>query len=93
MALTGGMQWDLFDFLIMGVLLFTTGLTYVLMTRMSSCREYRLAFGIAVVAWVVWRPTLAEPPGLVGVFLLNAFFAALLVLAGWLFKRAAGRPR
>ena len=44
---------------------------------------------VPVIALVLWRPLLNEPPGIVGVFILNGFFVALLVIAGSLFKHAS----
>jgi hypothetical protein len=46
---------------------------------------------VPLIALVVWSPAYVDPPGLVGVFMLNAGFAALFVVAGMLFRRAA-RP-
>jgi hypothetical protein len=44
---------------------------------------------VPVIALLIWMPSLDEPPGLVGVFMLNAFFAALFVVSALLFRRAA----
>jgi len=146
-------NWSVFDFIVMGILLSGTGLTYVLISRASDSTAYRLGVGVAVVAgllliWVnlavgiigsennpantlyfgvllvgllgaalarlkpagmaraltatavaqmlvpvialmVWRPTLTDPPGLVGVFMLNAFFAVLFVISALFFQRAS----
>ena len=153
MLFTNEVNWNLFDFIVMGILLFGTGLTYVLISRISDSFAYRIAVGVAVVAgllliWMnlavgiigsednpanllyagvlavgiigagiarfqprgmshtlfvtalsqmlvpviallIWMPSLDEPPGLVGVFMLNAFFAALFVVSALLFRRAA----
>jgi hypothetical protein len=150
---TDEVKWDLFDFIVMGILLFGTGLTYVLISRVSENFAYRAAVGIAVVAgfllvWlnlavgiigsegnpanrlyalvlivgaigagisrfrargmshtlfatalmqllvpvmamIFWRPSLVDPPGIAGVFILNAFFAGLFVISSLLFRRAA----
>lgn len=43
---------------------------------------------VPVIALIVWRPTLNDPPGMVGVFMLNAFFAAIFAISGLLFWRA-----
>jgi hypothetical protein len=147
-------NWDLFDFIVMGVLLFGTGLSYVLISRISDSIAYRAAVGVAVAAgflliWVnlavgimgsednpanllylgvlavgllgagiarlqsrgmartlfvtalaqmlvpvialiIWRPSLDEPPGIIGIFILNSFFAALFIVSALLFRRAAG---
>lgn len=144
-------DWGVGDFIVMGMLLFGTGLTYVLISRMSDSIAYRAAIAIAVVAglllvWVnlavgiigepgglnliyigvlqigiigaavarlkprgmaralyttaviqalvpvialvVGRPTLDEPPGIVGVFILNGFFVVLFVVSASLFRQA-----
>lgn len=44
------MKWDLADFVIAGVLLFGTGLTYVVVSRMGTTTSYRLGAGVAVLA-------------------------------------------
>lgn len=48
---------------------------------------------VPVVAWFVWRPILDDPPGLGGVFMLNAAFAMLFAASGLMFRRAAGKHR
>ena len=153
MQFTDEVNWSLPDFIVMGILLLGTGLTYVLISKISDSMAYRTAVGVAVVAgllliWVnlavgiigsednpanlmyigvlavgiigagiarlrprgmtrtlfatalaqmlipvtaliIWRPSLEETPGIVGVFILNAFFAALFVISALLFRRAA----
>jgi hypothetical protein len=42
--------WSLGDFIVMGALLFGTGLTYVLISRLSDSLAYRAAVGLAVAA-------------------------------------------
>ncbi|RPJ03452.1 MAG: hypothetical protein EHM31_00755 [Candidatus Aminicenantes bacterium] len=42
-----------------------------------------------VMALIVWRSTFDEPPGIVGIFILNGFFAALFVVSGVLFRQAS----
>jgi hypothetical protein len=44
------MKWDLADFVVAGMLLFGTGLTYVVVSRMGNTTSYRLGAGVAVVA-------------------------------------------
>ena len=145
MLFTNEVNWDLFDFIAMGILLFGTGLAYVLLSSISDSFAYRSAVGVAVVAgllliWVnlavgiigsednpanllyvgvlavgiigaaiarlqprqmahalfatalaqmlvpvialiIWKPSLP-----VGVFMLNAFFAALFAVSALLFR-------
>lgn len=153
MLFTNEVNWGLFDFIVMGILLFGTGFTYLLISRISDSIAYRTAVGVAVVAgllliWmslavgiigsgdnpanllyigvlavgiigasiarfqprgmahtlfataliqilvpvialIFWSPSLEEPPGTVGVFGLNAFFALLFVISALLFRSAA----
>ena len=44
---------------------------------------------VPVIALIIGNPSLEESPGIVGVFILNAFFAVLFITAGLLFRRAA----
>lgn len=50
MQFTNEVNWDTLDFLIMGVLLFSAGLTYILITKISDKTSYRAGVGIAVLA-------------------------------------------
>jgi hypothetical protein len=45
---------------------------------------------VPVIALIVWPQISWGGAGLVGVFVLNAFFAVLFVVSGLLFRRAAG---
>ena len=150
-------NWDLFDFVFAGTLLFGAGLTYELVAKKGGTTAYRAAVGVAVAMALalVWvnaavgiigddeffnlmyfgvlaigivgaliarlqpqgmaralfavaiaqmlvpaivlaipnlRGALWEPPGPVGVFVLNAFFATLWIGSAWLFQKA-GRDR
>jgi hypothetical protein len=153
MRFTDEVNWTALDFTVMGILLFGTGLTYVLISRLSDSIVYRAAVGVAVLAglfliWgnlavgligsennpanlmyagvlaigfigagiarfrprgmmralfataiaqalvpiialIIWRPTLDEPPGIVGVFILNGFFVGLFVVSALLFRYAS----
>jgi hypothetical protein len=50
MLLTDEMNWGLFDFVFASVLIFGTGLTYVLVARKGGSMAYRFAVGIALAA-------------------------------------------
>lgn len=155
MQFTEEVNWGLLDFIVMGLLLFGTGITYIMISRISESAAYRTAVGVAVVAillliWVnlavgiigsegnpanllyvgvvaiciigagisrlqpigmartmfttafvqmlvpvivfiFWRTSLEESPGIVGVFGLNAFFAALFIVSALLFRNVAKR--
>lgn len=155
MQFTEEVNWDLFDFVVMGALLFGTGLAYELVARKVGATAYRVAVGVAlagafllvwvngavgiigsennpanvmyagvlavlvigaavarfkpqgmahalfataiaqavvpVIALVVRRSDFS--PGVLPVFVLNAFWVALFVVSGLLFLRGApGRP-
>ncbi len=153
MQFTNEVNWGILDFIVMGILLFCTGLAYVLISRISESIAYRTAVGVAVVAgllliwinlavgiigsednsanllyigvlaigiigagishlqplgmartmfttafvqmlvpvivFIIWRTSLEESPGIVGILGLNAFFAALFILSALLFRRVA----
>jgi hypothetical protein len=157
MLFTTEVNWGFLDFIVMGILLFGTGLTYILISKISDGMSYRIAVGVAVVAglllvWmnlavgiigsedntanlmyigvlavgiigaifarfqphemsqalfataltqmlvpvialIIWRPSLNESPGIVGVFILNAFFAGLFIVSALLFRRAAQKQK
>lgn len=56
MQFTEEVTWTLFDFVVVGTLLFGTGLTYVLVARQGDNTLYRMAVGVAVAAGLllVW---------------------------------------
>lgn len=56
MQFTGEVAWDKTDFLVAGVLIFGTGLTYTLITRKSENMGYRVAIGFALFTglFLVW---------------------------------------
>jgi hypothetical protein len=146
-------NWDLFDFVFAGTLLFGAGLAYELVAKRGGTAAYRAAVALAVATALVlvWvnaavgiigddesfnlmyfgvlaigiggaliarlkpqgmalalfamaiaqmlvplivlaipnlRGALWEPPGLVGIFVLNAFFALLWIGSAWLFRKA-----
>lgn len=155
MQFTTEVNWTAFDFLVMGFMLLSAGLAYVLISKLSDNLAYKAAVGIAVLAafllvWInaavgligsennpanllylgviavgivgaalsgfrargmmwalvaaaiaqflvpllamlIWKPafTVEETPGVVGVLLLNSFFAALFVVSALLFRRAS----
>ena len=43
---------------------------------------------VALIALIAWRPSLDDAPGILGVFMLNAFFVMLFVVSAFLFRRA-----
>jgi hypothetical protein len=43
---------------------------------------------VPVIALIVWRPSLDDAPGIVGVFMLNAFFVILFAVSALFFRRA-----
>ena len=51
-----GVDWNLFDFIVAGALLFASGLTYELIARRAGNGAYRAAVGVAVAAalLLVW---------------------------------------
>ena len=50
MVFTNEVNWSLFDFIVMGILLFGTGLTYELAARKAGNIAYRTAVGVALAA-------------------------------------------
>jgi hypothetical protein len=44
---------------------------------------------VPVIAFIIWEPSFAEPPGIVGVFVLNSFFVMMFVGSALLFQRAS----
>jgi hypothetical protein len=56
MRISNDWNWSLFDFIVMGALIFGTGLAYVLITRKGGTMAYRFAVGMALAAafLLVW---------------------------------------
>jgi hypothetical protein len=56
MQVANDWNWSLFDFIVMGALIFGTGLTFVLITRKGGNMAYRIAVGMALAAafLLVW---------------------------------------
>ncbi|MEX0608883.1 MAG: hypothetical protein WD016_11050 [Balneolaceae bacterium] len=54
--ITDEMQWDETDFIVMGILLFSTGLAFTLVARQSSNLVYKTAVGVALFTalFLVW---------------------------------------
>lgn len=93
MQLTQEVAWTLADFVVAGVLLFGTGLTYVLVARQGGNPTYRVAVGVAVAAGLllVWA-NLAV--GLVGSEHnpANLLYGGVLAVAGLGALAARCRP-
>lgn len=45
---------------------------------------------VPVIAFFVWKPTLTEAPGMLGVFVLNTIFAILFAGSALLYRQSAG---
>lgn len=56
MQFAGEVNWDLSDFVIMGILIFGSGLTYILVAKGADNFVYRVDIGVALVAvfLLVW---------------------------------------
>jgi len=56
MQISNDWNWSLFDFIVMGALIFGTGLAYVLISRKGGTTAYRFAVGMALAAafLLVW---------------------------------------
>jgi hypothetical protein len=56
MRISNDWNWSLFDFIVMGALIFGTGLAYVLISRKGGTTAYRFAVGMALAAafLLVW---------------------------------------
>lgn len=54
--ITDEMAWSMYDFLLAGVMLFGTGLAYVLISRQTNSLIYRVASGLALATalFLVW---------------------------------------
>lgn len=155
MQFTNEVNWDVLDFVIMGVLLLGSGLTYILITKISDKTSYRAGVGIAVLAgflliWVnlavgiigsennpanllylgiyiigivgavisrlgakgmsitlfviavyqmiipliasfIWDSTFDASPGIIGIAIINLFFAMLFIISGFLFRNASAK--
>ena len=72
------------------------GIIGVLIARFQPQGMARALFATAlaqmlvpVIALIVWRPSLDEAPGIVGVFMLNALFMMLFVISALCFQRVA----
>ncbi|NUM25256.1 MAG: hypothetical protein HUU49_01360 [Candidatus Buchananbacteria bacterium] len=151
MQFTKEVNWSLFDFILMGGLMFGAALAYELITKQANTPTFKTAVAIAlatafllvwingavgiigsennpanllyfgvlavgfigtiiarlkprkmsfvlfataltqalvpVIALTIWQP--AFSPGVIAVFVLNAFFVLLFIVSGLLFKHAA----
>lgn len=50
MQFANQLKWNLFDFIIMGVLIFSTGFLYILLARLSSNIIYRVAVALTIIS-------------------------------------------
>lgn len=81
MRFTAEVNWTFSDFLIMGILMFGTGMAYILISRMSEGVSYRLAVatGIGTAFFMIWSNMAV---GLIGSEdnLINLSYFGLIVL-------------
>lgn len=89
MQFTEQVKWGLPDFIVMGLLIFGTGLSYVLITRSSSSIVNRIAFAMAIVSTflLIWvnlavgligsGPTVANLmyAGIVAIVIIGSFIS------------------
>lgn len=63
MQFTDEVAWTLSDFVVAGILLFGTGLTYKLVTRKSDETVYRVAVGLALATgfFLIWAAVIISP--------------------------------
>ena len=102
MQFTNEVVWDVADFIVAGVLLFGTGLTYKLAAIKVGNIVYRSAVGLALTAafiliWVNGAVGIIGSENndanlmygaVIGVYVLNAFFVMLWVGSALLFQNA-----
>jgi hypothetical protein len=81
MQFTAEVDWSIADFVIMGTILFATGMTYQLVTRTSGDLAYRLAVGSALVVGflTIWVNLAVGIIGSEDNAINLLYFAALLV--------------
>jgi hypothetical protein len=79
MQFTEQVQWNLFDFLVMGSLLFGIGLAYELVARKVSTTAYRVAvgFALAAVLLLIW---VNAAVGIIGDGPVNALYLAVVAV-------------
>lgn len=155
MQFTNEVDWNIFDFIVAGILIFGTGITFKIITMKVRSNYYKAAFGLSIgtaflliwsnlavgiigsennpanllyfgviaigffgsinvkfkprgmshtmfataiammlvptIAILIWKPetdSVEAIPGILGVFVLNAFFAMLFVGSALLFRQA-----
>jgi hypothetical protein len=86
---------ELFNLMYFGVLAIGAAGALIARFRPQGMARALLAMAVAqmlvpliVLAIPNFRDVLWEPPGLIGVFILNAIFAALWIGSAWLFRKA-----
>ena len=98
MQFTTEVNWDLSDFIIMGMLLFGTGLTYELIARRAGRVAYRVAVGLALAAaflliWVNGAVGIIGNEGNPANLLYGGVLAALVIGAAIARFRPRGMER
>jgi len=54
MPFIDGMDRDLFDFLVMGVMMYVAVFAYLLLTRVTKTRKQRIVVGLGILAAFLW---------------------------------------
>ena len=90
MQFTADVNWTFSDFLIMGILIFSTGTAYVLISRVSNTLTYRLAVGTGIGTgfFLMWSNMAVGLIGSEEILINMAYFGLIAVgFAGALVAR------